>query len=44
MIRFLASVDGLARLVPEHPLLERHPAAQFMVVVEAGSIDPNCSR
>ncbi|GMV06220.1 MAG: hypothetical protein AMXMBFR53_24960 [Gemmatimonadota bacterium] len=37
-------VDGLARLEPEHPLLERHPAAQFMVVVKAGSIYPNCSR
>lgn len=37
-------VDGVARVVRDHPLLARHPEAQFMVVVEARSIYPNCPR
>lgn len=37
-------VDGVAELVPDHPLLDRHPEAQFMVVVRAHAIYPNCPR
>jgi predicted pyridoxine 5'-phosphate oxidase superfamily flavin-nucleotide-binding protein len=37
-------VDGVAELVPDHPLLDRHPEAQFMVLVRARAIYPNCPR
>jgi predicted pyridoxine 5'-phosphate oxidase superfamily flavin-nucleotide-binding protein len=37
-------VDGVARLVSEHPLLARYPEAQFLVVVQATRIYPNCPR
>ena len=37
-------VDGVARLVTEHPLLARYPEAQFLVVVDAARIYPNCPR
>jgi len=37
-------VDGMAELVPEHPLLDRYPEAQFMVQVRTRAIYPNCSR
>jgi predicted pyridoxine 5'-phosphate oxidase superfamily flavin-nucleotide-binding protein len=37
-------VDGTAELAFEHPLLERHREAQFMVVVRATAIYPNCPR
>lgn len=37
-------VDGEAELVPEHPLLARYPEAQFLVLVRATAIYPNCPR
>lgn len=37
-------VDGTATLVSEHPLLARYPEAQFLVLVEATRIFPNCPR
>lgn len=37
-------VDGVARILTQHPLLARHPEAQFLVVVEAKRIYPNCPR
>jgi hypothetical protein len=37
-------VDGTAEIVAEHPLLERHPEAQFLTVVRARAIYPNCPR
>ena len=37
-------VDGVAKLVPDHPLLEKYPEAQFLIVVEAQRIFPNCPR
>lgn len=37
-------VDGVARIVSEHPLLARYPEAQFLVVVQATRIYPNCPR
>lgn len=37
-------VDGVAELVPGHPLLDRYPEAQFMVQVRARAIYPNCPR
>lgn len=37
-------VDGTARIAWDHPLLERYPGAQFLVLVEAESIYPNCGR
>jgi hypothetical protein len=37
-------VDGRARIGFEHPLLARHPEAQFLVLVEAERIYPNCGR
>ena len=37
-------IDGVAHLVDDHPLLARYPEAQFMVVVEARRIYPNCPR
>jgi hypothetical protein len=37
-------VDGVAELVDDHPLLGRYPEAQFMVVVRARAIYPNCPR
>lgn len=37
-------VDGVAELVPDHPLLSRYAEAQFMVVVHPSSIYPNCPR
>jgi hypothetical protein len=37
-------VDGVAQLAPEHPLLRRYPEAQFMVLVRAEAIYPNCPR
>jgi len=37
-------VEGVAELVPGHPLLDRYPEAQFMVLVRARAIYPNCPR
>ncbi len=37
-------VDGSARIVREHPLLPRYPEAQFLVLVAAKRIYPNCPR
>jgi len=37
-------VDGGAELVHAHPLLDRYPEAQFMVVVRVRAIYPNCPR
>ena len=37
-------VDGTAVLVSDHPLLHRYNGAQFMVVVSAARVYPNCSR
>jgi predicted pyridoxine 5'-phosphate oxidase superfamily flavin-nucleotide-binding protein len=37
-------VDGSAELAADHPLLERYPEAQFMVLVRAQAIYPNCPR
>jgi predicted pyridoxine 5'-phosphate oxidase superfamily flavin-nucleotide-binding protein len=37
-------VEGVAELVPDHPFVDRHPEAQFMVVVRARAIYPNCPR
>ena len=37
-------IDGSAKLVAEHPLMERYEGAQFLVVVTARRIYPNCSR
>lgn len=37
-------VDGIAELVDDDPLLERHPEAQFLVRVTARRIYPNCPR
>lgn len=37
-------VEGAAELVPDHPFLGRHPEAQFMVLVRARAIYPNCPR
>lgn len=37
-------VDGTAELAMEHPLLSHHSGAQFMVVVHAARIYPNCLR
>jgi predicted pyridoxine 5'-phosphate oxidase superfamily flavin-nucleotide-binding protein len=37
-------VDGVARVVPQHPVLSRYPEAQFLVVVDSTRIFPNCPR
>jgi predicted pyridoxine 5'-phosphate oxidase superfamily flavin-nucleotide-binding protein len=37
-------VDGTARIVPDDPLLERYPEAQFVVRVQARRVYPNCPR
>lgn len=37
-------VDGVAELVPHHPLLAKYREAQFLILVEARSIYPNCPR
>jgi len=37
-------VEGIAELTFDHPLLERHPESQFMVLVRAEAIYPNCGR
>ncbi len=37
-------VDGVAELVPDHPLLAKYCEAQFLILVEARSIYPNCPR
>jgi predicted pyridoxine 5'-phosphate oxidase superfamily flavin-nucleotide-binding protein len=37
-------VDGVAELAPTHPLLANYPEAQFLILVEARSIYPNCPR
>jgi predicted pyridoxine 5'-phosphate oxidase superfamily flavin-nucleotide-binding protein len=37
-------VDGVAELANDFPLLDRFPEAQFMVLVRASAIYPNCSR
>jgi len=37
-------VEGVAELVPDHPFLDRHPETQFMVLVRARAIYPNCPR
>jgi predicted pyridoxine 5'-phosphate oxidase superfamily flavin-nucleotide-binding protein len=37
-------VEGVAELAFEHELLARHPEAQFMVLVHADAIYPNCGR
>jgi len=37
-------VDGTAELVSRHPLLAKYREAQFLVLVKAGRIYPNCPR
>ena len=37
-------VDGVAHLTDDHPLLAKYREAQFMVVVEAHHVYPNCPR
>ena len=37
-------VDGTAELVTDHPLLARYEGAQFMVLVGAARVYPNCPR
>jgi hypothetical protein len=37
-------VDGVAYLVDDHPLLEKYPEAQFLVIVRARRVYPNCPR
>ena len=37
-------VDGVAELVFEHNLIERYPECQFVVLVRATAIYPNCPR
>lgn len=37
-------VEGIAELARDHPLLGRYPEAQFMVLVRAHAIYPNCPR
>jgi uncharacterized protein len=37
-------VDGTAELIDDHPLLARYPEAQFLVVVHAKRVYPNCPR
>jgi predicted pyridoxine 5'-phosphate oxidase superfamily flavin-nucleotide-binding protein len=37
-------VDGSAALAFDHPLLEKYPQAQFLVLVTATRIFPNCPR
>lgn len=37
-------IDGVAHLVDDHPLLEKYPEAQFLVVVKARRVYPNCPR
>jgi predicted pyridoxine 5'-phosphate oxidase superfamily flavin-nucleotide-binding protein len=37
-------VDGAAELLTDHPLLAKYPEAQFLVLVEARRIYPNCPR
>ena len=37
-------IDGVAYLVDDHPLLEKYPEAQFLVVVKARRVYPNCPR
>ena len=37
-------VEGVAELAFEHPLRRHHPDSQFMVVVKAHAIYPNCPR
>jgi predicted pyridoxine 5'-phosphate oxidase superfamily flavin-nucleotide-binding protein len=37
-------VDGVAELVFEHDVMQRYPECQFVVVVRATAIYPNCPR
>jgi uncharacterized protein len=37
-------VDGVAELAPDHSLMDRYPEGQFMVLVRAHAIYPNCPR
>lgn len=37
-------VDGIAELVFEHEVMERYPECQFVVLVRATAIYPNCPR
>jgi hypothetical protein len=37
-------VDGTAEIVADHPHLRRYDGAQFMVVVAATRVYPNCPR
>ena len=37
-------VEGVAELAPSHALLEKYAEAQFMVLVRADTIYPNCPR
>ena len=37
-------VEGVAELVFEHDVMERYPECQFVVVVRAAAIYPNCPR
>ena len=37
-------VEGVAELAPNHALLERYAEAQFIVLVRADAIYPNCPR
>jgi predicted pyridoxine 5'-phosphate oxidase superfamily flavin-nucleotide-binding protein len=37
-------IDGVAHLVDDHPLLAKYPEAQFLVIVKARHVYPNCPR
>ena len=37
-------IDGVAQLVDDHPLLAKYPEAQFLVIVKARHVYPNCPR
>lgn len=37
-------VDGAAQIALDHDLIDRYPGAQFLVLVHAESIYPNCPR
>jgi predicted pyridoxine 5'-phosphate oxidase superfamily flavin-nucleotide-binding protein len=37
-------VEGIAELAFGHPLLEKHPESQFVVMVRVHAIYPNCGR
>jgi predicted pyridoxine 5'-phosphate oxidase superfamily flavin-nucleotide-binding protein len=37
-------VEGIAELVFDHPLMQKYPECQFLVLVRAEAIFPNCPR